>query len=994
MAFATNGQASPEDTVMSDASPHNALYHEQTSLQFSADDLADPARDYIPNFVSLSVKKRKPGGIQPPFLPLPSKKSTQRPIIMQPPPRPDMMLKPHERTAHSTVLRRFDPLSAPQFQFARGRTAVQSEQGPLVLPRANEIQPYRLTATTASRLNATTYSSGLMNPMRPSGYNSVLSAGPRGRDRPLSLFGSEASRQAAMIRPRKRDREGNILDITGSIFVRNSDADDDRNTDQPIITTADAASPVAKYRRGSTESSSSISVDNIETPNEDPVRLLAQRPSFHWQRALPSNTCDPAAPVDQTGGSAAMGRIPGCWPSASTPGSTPRLPESERRPQLQHLFEPQQTAKPQQTPESQHQAELPVTQATPGQFHSPSSATPAPANVNPVPAVRDRPPSWAQYYGTVYGTLRHAYTFQRGMMQSVANVFHGALAAASTITQQTQQALGTVTQRVMALYRQRRFDRARARARTRPATPAPQPPTTPSSPARVNVAMLPPEQQERVRINQWRRRRGFPVNEELPFPNMTTPMGALFYDPRAIAAPSPGLHRSLDLVVDNVSRTTTRRHPAQPRTSANDRDDKTRPPALRAGILKKNSLVPTMSPETQRRLLPGYITPRDRRLGLQHRVRFRSPIVEQSPLHLRQWADSSAEPGLGLDALLRAQLKGPEAQLNEPNGQRTEPDEQLYAQLAASLEPYVDPWAQPRDFTRGTPRSAVKLVKPQMEPVPEGRSESIYAKEFEEMEKKKKLEDGPVGRQIPEGVAVRPLTDNWKARLKELKKKAHWVEVATTPSGESLTRDDIETCLTPMAWLNDEVINSYLGLIVSHMRHENGNAGRHDKPRYHAFNTFFFSNLRDKGYDSVRRWAKRAKIGGKDLLNVDTVFIPVHNKAHWTLIVVKPSARTIEHFDSLGSLSRRHVETVKNWLRGELGDLYDDSEWEVLPSASPQQDNGSDCGVFLLTTAKAVALNIEPLAYGARDTPLLRQKIVAELMNGGFEGDFTPDGAL
>ncbi|KAL6235254.1 hypothetical protein BDW75DRAFT_144659 [Aspergillus navahoensis] len=987
MAFVTNGQASPEDTVMNDASPYNTLHHEQTSLQFSVEDLADPARDYVSNFVPSSVKKITPGGTQPPFYPLPSKKHTQRPIVMQPP-RPDMVLKPQDRTAYSTAPRRFDPHFVPPFQFARGRTGSQRERAPLVLPRANEIQPYRLTATTASRSNATTYSSGLMNPMRSSGYNSVLGgAGLHSRDRPLSLLGSEASRQAAMIRPRKRDREGNILDTIGSIFVRNSDADGDRNTEQPHTMTADAGSPVAKYRRGSTEPSSSTSLDNTEASNEIPVQPLAQRPSFHWQRALPLNITDPVTPVDQTGGSTAVGSIPGCWPSASTPASTPRLAVLERRPQTQHLPEPQQTD------ERQHQAEPPMTpQAIPDQFDSPSTAAPAPTNADTVPAVCDGRPSWAQYYASVYGTLQQAYTFQRGMVQTVANAFHGALVAASTITQQTQQALGTVTQRVIALYRQRRFGRARARAR--PTAPAPQLQTTPASPPRVNVATLSPEQKERVRINQWRRRRGFPVNEELPFPNMRTSMGALFYDPRIIATSSPGLHRNFGLVVDNASRITTRRRPAQPRTFANDRHGKTLLQASKAGILKKNSLVPTMSPETRRRLLPGSITPRDRRLGLQHRVRFRSPIVEPSPLHLRQWADSSAESGPGLDALLRAQLNGPDAQLTELNDQRTGPDEQLCAQLAASLEPYVDPWAQPGDFTQGTPRSAVKLVKPKIEPVPEGRSESIYAKEFEEMQKKKKLEDGPVGRQIPDGVAVRPLTDNWKARLKELKKKAHWVEVATTPSGESLTRDDIETCLTPMAWLNDEVINSYLGLIVNHMRHENGNAGRHDKPRYHAFNTFFFSNLRDKGYDSVRRWAKRAKIGGKDLLDVDTVFIPVHNKAHWTLIVVKPSARTIEHFDSLGSLSRRHVETVKNWLRGELGDYYDDSEWEVLPSESPQQDNGSDCGVFLLTTAKAVALNIEPLAYGARDTPLLRQKIVAELMNGGFEGDFAPDGAL
>ncbi|KAL5339955.1 hypothetical protein BJX70DRAFT_387596 [Aspergillus crustosus] len=216
--------------------------------------------------------------------------------------------------------------------------------------------------------------------------------------------------------------------------------------------------------------------------------------------------------------------------------------------------------------------------------------------------------------------------------------------------------------------------------------------------------------------------------------------------------------------------------------------------------------------------------------------------------------------------------------------------------------------------------------------------------------------------------------------------------VATTLSGDPLTKKDLATCCTPGQWLNDEVINSYLAHIVDYLRQTNNNAGRHDKPRYHAFNSFFFTNLRDKGYESVRRWGTRAKIGKQDLLEVDTVFIPVHNNSHWTLIVVKPTDRTIEHFDSLGKLSKRHVEIVKTWLRGELGPLYVEKEWRILPSESPQQNNGSDCGVFLLSTAKAVALDLEPLSYGARDSILLRKKIVAELMNGGFEGDFDPKG--
>ena len=67
-------------------------------------------------------------------------------------------------------------------------------------------------------------------------------------------------------------------------------------------------------------------------------------------------------------------------------------------------------------------------------------------------------------------------------------------------------------------------------------------------------------------------------------------------------------------------------------------------------------------------------------------------------------------------------------------------------------------------------------------------------------------------------------------------------------------------------------------------------------------------------------------------------------------------------------------------------------EWTVLDTPSPQQDNGSDCGVFLLSTAKAIGLGLEPSVYGPRDIPTLRKKIVAELLNGGLEGEFDPVG--
>lgn len=299
-----------------------------------------------------------------------------------------------------------------------------------------------------------------------------------------------------------------------------------------------------------------------------------------------------------------------------------------------------------------------------------------------------------------------------------------------------------------------------------------------------------------------------------------------------------------------------------------------------------------------------------------------------------------------------------------------------------------DPWLR-FETPFGRPVSAVRLFYPDPKPLPAGRTESIYAPEWREIEEKEKRDQRQT-RIRPNGPAVRPLGDKWEDKVAELRRLPPSRKVATTLSGDNLHQKDLATCYTPMAWLNDEVINSYLALIIEYLRRTHNNAGRHDKPKFHAFNSFFFSNLRDKGYESVRRWASRAKIGGESLLDVDTVFVPVHSNAHWTLLVVKPMAKTIEHFDSLGPPSRSHIATIKAWLREELGPKFRGDQWTALPSRSPQQNNGSDCGAFLLSTAKAVAIGLEPLSYGAADIPLLRRRIVAELMAGRLEGEFDP----
>ena len=183
-------------------------------------------------------------------------------------------------------------------------------------------------------------------------------------------------------------------------------------------------------------------------------------------------------------------------------------------------------------------------------------------------------------------------------------------------------------------------------------------------------------------------------------------------------------------------------------------------------------------------------------------------------------------------------------------------------------------------------------------------------------------------------------------------------------------------------WLNDEVINGYLNLIVEH-----GKKGDRETqvPSYHAFASFFYSNLESRGYDSVKRWASRAKIGGKKLLDVEGVFIPINSGAHWTLCVVSGKNKTITHYNSLRGSGRRYINVVKTWVAAELGSNYNESDWTFVETGeSPLQNNMDDCGVFTVTSARQLMLGLTTMSYSRDMIPLQRKRIVAELVNGAL----------
>jgi hypothetical protein len=226
------------------------------------------------------------------------------------------------------------------------------------------------------------------------------------------------------------------------------------------------------------------------------------------------------------------------------------------------------------------------------------------------------------------------------------------------------------------------------------------------------------------------------------------------------------------------------------------------------------------------------------------------------------------------------------------------------------------------------------------------------------------------------GYNIEPLSKEWEAKVEHALKHGH---------GPYTTHDLIKVVppigsKTTSQWLNDETINGYLKLVT-----DLGNKAQTATaiPKYHAFTSFFMTTLLEKGYEGIKRWSKRAKIDGKKLFDVQDVFIPINRNLHWTVLVVSPKHRAIRYYDSLCGNGRPYVAAAIHWLRGELGPAFIEGDWMIDNAApSPMQNNGSDCGVFAVTTAKQLMLGRSPMGYGPREIPIQRRRIVAELVAG------------
>ena len=247
------------------------------------------------------------------------------------------------------------------------------------------------------------------------------------------------------------------------------------------------------------------------------------------------------------------------------------------------------------------------------------------------------------------------------------------------------------------------------------------------------------------------------------------------------------------------------------------------------------------------------------------------------------------------------------------------------------------------------------------------------------------------GLRLPTQSLVTPVNEDWTRRARDTLRAASTTILATTPEGAEIRRHDFLKVVPPTEWLNDEIVN---GSLVYLDQAINSAAGIKDVRRKTrkclTLNSFFFKRLREQGVARTERTMRRNGVDKNNFLDVETIFMPICERSHWTLLVICPSKRTVAHMDSLNPRgSSEYINLGLAWIKEFLGDKYEGQEWKVMNYAAPLQTNGYDCGVHTITNAMCIALGISPIdSYTADDMPKQRIRVACMLLNGGFKGDF------
>ncbi len=188
-------------------------------------------------------------------------------------------------------------------------------------------------------------------------------------------------------------------------------------------------------------------------------------------------------------------------------------------------------------------------------------------------------------------------------------------------------------------------------------------------------------------------------------------------------------------------------------------------------------------------------------------------------------------------------------------------------------------------------------------------------------------------------------------------------------------------------WLNDEIINAYTSLITN--KYED----------VYCFGTHFMHTLQNKTGGLDQRGVKNhtkiqtgARITARhNIFKKRAVFFPVNRgDNHWSVYVARPAEKTVTYYDSFRNFTmhREYINKLKAYLKQEADSVHKSAvnwKWTFKDAGAnvPKQDNGNDCGVFMLANIELLAgcrnLDLNKNTYDSRMITDFRKTILGRL---------------
>jgi sentrin-specific protease 1 len=194
-------------------------------------------------------------------------------------------------------------------------------------------------------------------------------------------------------------------------------------------------------------------------------------------------------------------------------------------------------------------------------------------------------------------------------------------------------------------------------------------------------------------------------------------------------------------------------------------------------------------------------------------------------------------------------------------------------------------------------------------------------------------------------------------------------------TGETMRR------LQEKQWLNDEIINFYMKLLQERDKELCKNFA--DRSPSYFFSSHFMDLLKTRdeyNFQKVRRWAKDVPMSEQR-----RIYFPINiNNQHWALAVVHMDIKEIRYYDSIFGENKGnpYMESLLRWLK-DVG--IKTSDWKCVGVRDiPQQNNGSDCGMFTILFCDFLSDDL-PMAFSQKEINHYRKKTVIKLLNGRLD---------